>query len=237
MAFEFDERTRRLLGDEAAEFLAASHLIVLGVGGVGGYAAEALCRAGVGRLTLIDGDKVAISNRNRQLYALKSTEGLCKAEVAAVRCRDINPVGTFLPVVRFVTPETADALFDEFPADGIVDAIDDVPAKTAVILAALARRIPLVSSMGAGGKTDPALVKVADMAKSCGCPLARVIRSRLREAGVRGGFPAVFSPEVPVKRQECSGFGTISYMPAVFGLHCAAAMLKELLADRWPEGN
>jgi len=232
MAFEFDERTRRMLGDEAVEFLAGRHLIVLGVGGVGGYAAEALCRAGVGHLTLIDGDRVTVSNRNRQLYALKSTESLHKAEVAAARCRDINPDGTFQPVVRFVTPETAAGIFDEFPADGIVDAIDDVPAKTALILAALARRIPLVSSMGAGGKSDPAQVRVADMAKSCGCPLARVIRSELRKAGVKGGFPAVFSPETPVKRPGNTGFGTLSYMPGIFGFHCAAAMLDVLLARR-----
>ena len=227
----WDSRTRRLLGDAAADALAKKHVLVLGLGGVGGYVAEFLARAGVGKLTLVDGDTVAVSNLNRQLPALTTTLGKQKAEVAAERCRLINSSGEFVSVPRFVKPEEVDALLDSAAFDGAVDAIDDVPAKVAFLLGCRNCNIPVVSSMGAGNKLAPELVKTADIAKSHGCPLARAVRRKLREAGVAKGVAAVFSPEV-VKTSGC--FGTVSYMTAAFGVHAAAWMLRALPAAGIP---
>ena len=227
----WDSRTRRLLGDAAADALAKKHVLVLGLGGVGGYVAEFLARAGVGKLTLVDGDTVAVSNLNRQLLALTTTLGQSKAEVAAERCRLINPAGEFVSVPRFVTPEEVDALLDADTFDGAVDAIDDVAAKVAFLLGCRGREIPVVSSMGAGNKLDPEQVRTADISKSHGCPLARAVRRKLREAGVAKGVAAVFSPEV-VKTP--GAFGTVSYMTAAFGVHAAAWMLRALPAAGIP---
>ena len=221
----WDSRTRRLLGDRAADLLAEKHVLVLGLGGVGGYVAEFLARCGVGKLTLVDGDKVAASNLNRQLPALCSTVGEYKAEVMARRLADVNPGGVFTPVARFVTPEGVPTLLDSAPFDGAADAIDDVPAKVAFLLECRRRGLPVVSSMGAGNKLDPAQIRAADIGKSFGCPLARVVRRKLREAGVTKGVRAVFSPEV-VKTE--GGFGTVSYMTASFGAACAAELLRQL---------
>jgi len=229
---ELDERTRRLLGDEAAERLSSLHILVAGVGGVGGYAAEILCRAGVGRLSFIDADRFAPSNRNRQLHALASNGGEYKAECVARRCRDINPGGSFDGAVRRITPENAGELLAEFAPDGVIDAIDDVPAKCALLLAAFRAGIPLVSSMGAGAKLDPGRIAVADLGRSSGCPLARAVRSRLRCAGVTKGIPCVYSPEPRVLRHGAAGFGTVSYMPALFGIRAAAELLRRLLAAK-----
>lgn len=221
----WDSRTRRLLGDRAADGLAHKHVLVLGLGGVGGYVAEFLARCGVGKLTLVDGDRVSISNLNRQLPALRSTLGEYKAEVLARRLADINPDGKFFSVPRFVTPEEVSELLDQDDFDGAADAIDDVPAKVAFLLECRRRKLALVSSMGAGNKLDPALVTTADISKSRGCPLARSVRRKLREAGVAKGVRVVFSPEV-VKTD--SGFGTVSYMTAAFGVHSAAELLRQL---------
>lgn len=221
----WDSRTRRLLGDSAADALSEKHVLVLGLGGVGGYVAEFLARCGVGKLTLVDGDQLAVSNLNRQLPALRSTVGKSKAEVMARRLADVNPGGTFIPVARFVTPEGVAELLDSAPFDGAADAIDDVPAKVAFLLECRRRGIPVVSSMGAGNKLDPALVTTADISGSHGCPLARAVRRKLREAGVSKGVTAVFSPET-IKTE--GAFGTVSYMTAAFGVHCAAALLRAL---------
>jgi len=221
----WDSRTRRLIGGAAAEELAHKHVLVLGLGGVGGYAAEFLARCGVGKITLVDGDRVAVSNLNRQLPALRSTVGEYKAEVLARRFADINPAGNFVSVPRFIAPDGAAELLDSAAFDGAVDAIDDVPAKTAFILECRRRGIPFVSSMGAGNKLDPGLVTVADIAKSHGCPLARAVRKRLRDAGVTRGVRVVFSPEA-LKTE--SGFGTVSYMTAAFGVRCAAELLRQM---------
>ena len=221
----WDSRTRRLLGNAAADALAKKHVLVLGLGGVGGYVAEFLARAGVGKLTLVDGDAITVSNLNRQLPALTTTLGRPKAEVAAERCRQINPAGEFASVPRFVKPEEVDALLDSDTFDGAVDAIDDVPAKVAFLLGCRNRNIPVVSSMGAGNKLDPEQVRTADISKSHGDPLARAVRRKLREAGVAKGVPVVFSPEV-VKTP--GAFGTVSYMTAAFGVHAAAWMIRVL---------
>ena len=218
----WDSRTRRLLGDELCDALKDKHVLVLGLGGVGGYAAELLARCGVGKLTLVDGDRVSASNLNRQLPALISTLDKYKAEVLAERLRDINPAGTFLSVARFIASEEVSSLLDSAEFDGAVDAIDDVGAKVAFILECRKRGIPLVSSMGAGNKLDPGKVEAADISKSHGCPLARSVRRKLREAGVAKGVRVVFSPEV-IKTD--SGFGTLSFMTAAFGVRCASEML------------
>ena len=221
----WDSRTRRFLGDAAADTLAEKHILVLGLGGVGGYVAEFLARCGVGKLTLVDGDKVALSNLNRQLPALRSALGEYKAEVLARRFADINPAGEFVAVPRFVEPEGGAELLASAAFDGAVDAIDDVPAKVAFLVECVKRGLPVVSSMGAGNKLDPAQVKTADISKTHGCPLARAVRRKLREAGITRGVTAVFSPEVV----ETEGaFGTVSYMTAAFGVHCAAALLRAL---------
>lgn len=221
----WDSRTRRLLGDAAADALAQKHVLVLGLGGVGGHVAEFLARCGVGRLTLVDGDRVALSNLNRQLPALRSTVGEYKAEVLAQRFADINPDGKFIAVPRFVKPENAADLLGSAAFDGAADAIDDVPAKVAFLIECRRRGIPVVSSMGAGNKLDPGLVTTADIAKSHGCPLARAVRKKLREAGVTRGVTVVFSPEVV---KTGAAFGTLSYMTAAFGVHTAAALLRTL---------
>ena len=221
----WDSRTRRLLGDAAADKLAKKHFLILGLGGVGGYVAEFLARCGVGKLTLVDGDRAALSNLNRQLPALRSTLGEYKAEVLARRFADINPAGEFVAVPRFVKPEAVSELLGSAKFDGAVDAIDDVPAKVAFLVECVRRGLPVVSSMGAGNKLDPGMVETADIAKSHGCPLARAVRKKLREAGVTKGVTTVFSPEVV---KTGAAFGTVSYMTAAFGVHCAAALLKSL---------
>ena len=224
----WDSRTRRLLGDAAVDALAKKHVLVLGLGGVGGYVAEFLARTGVGKLTLVDGDSVAVSNLNRQLPALTTTLGRPKAEVVAERCRHINPAGEFVSMPRFVKPEEVDALLDSDKFDGAVDAIDDVAAKVAFLLGCRNRELPVVSSMGAGNKLDPEQLRTADISKSHGCPLARAVRRKLREAGVAKDVAAVFSPEV-VKTP--GAFGTVSCMTAAFGVHCAAWMIRTLTAS------
>ena len=221
----WDSRTRRLLGDTAVEKLAQKHVLVLGLGGVGGYVAEFFARCGVGKLTLVDGDKVALSNLNRQLPALRSTLDEYKAEVLSRRFADINPAGEFVAVPRFVKPEEVSELLASDRFDGAVDAIDDVPAKVAFLVECVRRNLPVVSSMGAGNKLDPAQVKTADISNTHGCPLARAVRRKLREAGVAKGVTTVFSPEV-VKTE--GGFGTLAYMTAAFGVHSAAALLRAL---------
>ena len=220
----WDSRTRRLLGDAAADKLAKKHFLILGLSGVGGYVAEFLARCGVGKLTLVDGDRVSTSNLNRQLPALNSTLGRYKSEVLAERFADINPAGVFASVPRFVKPEEVE-LFASGDFDGAVDAIDDVPAKVAFIVECRRRGIPVVSSMGAGNKLDPGMVETSDISKSHGCPLARAVRRKLREAGVAKGVMVVFSPEV-VKTE--GAFGTVAYMTAAFGVHCAAALLRTI---------
>lgn len=221
---ELQERTLRLLGRERMEKLRCARVLVLGVGGVGAFAAEYLARAGVGELRLFDGDEVALSNFNRQLPAVLPELGRPKAEVLARRFGQVNPYGKFVPEVRFLKPEDADALAAS-GFDCAVDAIDDVPAKCAFLAACVKGGRPVVSSMGAGGKLDPAQVRTADIAKTFGCPLARAVRKNLRELGVTRGIPCVFSPEERAGEAD-RAVGTISYLPAVFGAFCAAAALK-----------
>lgn len=233
------ERTELLLGEEKLGALRQAHVLVVGLGGVGAYAAEMLARAGVGRLTIVDADTVHATNINRQLVALHGTVGHPKAEVLAARLRDINPEIGLTVIQEYVKDEKTDELLDSAPFDYAVDAIDTLSPKVNLIKGALDRGIPLVSSMGAGAKTDPTLVEIKDISKSHHCPLAHMLRKRLHKLGIRSGFWAVFSPE-PVREgslvlceeeNKKSNVGTISYMPAVFGCACASVVVRGLIGE------
>ena len=212
------ERTALLLGDEKLQQLRNANVLVVGLGGVGAYAAEMIARAGVGRMTIADADTVSVTNINRQLIALHSTIGREKSDLMAERLRDINPDIELNVVNRFIKDDETDALLDSDKFDFIVDAIDTLSPKLALIKGALDRNIPLVSSMGAGAKTDPTKMEITDIAKTHHCPLAHMLRKRLHKIGIRSGFTAVFSPE-PVRegamilceeQNKKSNTGTIS---------------------------
>ena len=222
-------RTDLLFGENTALKLAEKKVLVVGVGGVGGHAAENIIRAGVGNAVLLDGDTVDISNCNRQIIALDHTIGSPKAEVLADRCRQINPSGTFTTITKFLkTPEDIAGILDrEF--DFIVDAIDDVPVKVELIRQLKEKNLPFISSMGAGGKTDPSQVAIADLGKTHGCPLARILRGKLLKELRLKGIPCVYSPEPPLRSFTNRKIGSISYMPAVFGCFCASAALRHLV--------
>ncbi len=233
------ERTELLLGEEKLDILRRSRVLVVGLGGVGAYAAEMIARAGVGRMTVADADTVAPSNINRQLVALHSTVGRAKAEVLAERLRDINPELRLDVVERYIKDSETDALLDADRYDYIVDAIDTLSPKLALIKGALDRGIPLVSSMGAGAKTDPTLMEIKDISKTHHCPLAHMLRKRLHKIGINRGFRAVFSPE-PVRegamilceeRNKKSNVGTISYIPTLFGIGCASVVIRDLAGE------
>ena len=233
------ERTALLLGDEKLDLLRRAHVLVVGLGGVGAYAAEMIARAGVGRMTIADADTVAETNINRQLVALHSTMGRPKAEVLAERLRDIDPAIELTVVNRYIKDEATYDLLDAARYDYVVDAIDTLSPKLALILAALERNIPLVSSMGAGAKTDPTQLEIADISKTHHCPLAHMLRKRLHKAGVRRGFHAVFSPE-PMRegamilceeQNKKSNVGTISYIPALFGIGCASVVIRGIIGE------
>lgn len=233
------ERTELLLGEEKLSLLARANVLVVGVGGVGAYAAEMIVRAGVGRMTIADADTVSESNINRQLVALHSTVGMAKAEVLAARLRDINPELRLKVVNRYIKDAETDALLDSDRFDYAVDAIDTLSPKLALIKGALDRGIPIVSSMGAGAKTDPTLMEIKDISKTHHCPLAHMLRKRLHKIGIKTGFRAVFSPE-PIRegamilcqeQNKKSNVGTISYIPAMFGIGCASVVVRDLIGE------
>lgn len=233
------ERTELLLGSEKLDRLKQAHVLVVGLGGVGAYAAEMIARAGVGRMTIADADVVAPSNINRQLVALHSTVGRPKAEILAERLRDINPEIDLRVVNRYIKDEETDALLDAAQYDYAVDAIDTLSPKLALIKGALDRSLPLVSSMGAGAKTDPTKMEIADISKTHHCPLAHMLRKRLHKISVRSGFRAVYSPE-PMRegalilceeQNKKSNVGTISYIPALFGIGCASVVIRGLIGE------
>ncbi len=239
MTPEWLERTELLLGDEKLSALRSAHVLVVGIGGVGAYAAEMIARAGVGRLTIADADVVSPTNINRQLVALHSTIGRPKAEILAERLRDINPEIELTIVNKYIRDDLTWELLDAAKYDFVVDAIDTLSPKAALIKGALDREIPLVSSMGAGAKTDPAKIEITDIARSHHCPLAHMLRKRLHKWGIHTGFFAVFSPE-PIRpgamiltdeTNKKSNVGTISYMPAVFGCACASVVIREICGE------
>jgi len=233
-------RNRMLLGPAAMERLAASHVCVVGLGGVGGHAAETLARAGVGELTLIDQDDYAESNINRQLGALNSTLGRGKAEVLAERVLDINPDCAVHPIVGRYTPADRERFFADY--DCMVDAIDLVACKVDLICQALARGIPILSALGTGNKLDPSLLEVTDLSKTRGCPLARVMRRELGRRGVRH-LKVVYSPEEPAWCEQLeapppgrrSVPGSVPWVPPVAGLMLGGAAVMELAGELIPK--
>ncbi|MBQ3069040.1 MAG: tRNA threonylcarbamoyladenosine dehydratase [Clostridia bacterium] len=221
------EREAMLIGEDGVARLQAASVAVFGVGGVGSFTVEALARAGVGRLLLVDNDTVSVTNLNRQLIALHSTVGRLKAEVAAERVRDINPDCAVEVRAMFYTPDTADTL-DLSSYDYIVDAVDTVSAKLELIVRAKALGIPVISCMGAGNKRDATRFEVADVFDTSVCPLARVMRRELRARGVTA-CKVVYSKEEPVKAADGSRLpGSLSYVPSVAGLIAAGEVIRDL---------
>lgn len=224
----FYDRTERLLGADAVAKLARAHVVVLGVGGVGSWAAEALARAGIGELTLVDFDRIAPSNLNRQVHALTSTIGRLKVEVMAERLAQINPTLTIHTHAERLLPEA----LPDYLADGdfTIDCIDDVQAKVALALWHLEHGKRIVSSMGTGNKLGTHPFKIADISKTSVCPLARAVRLRLRKAGVSKGLPVLYSEE-PAYTQPPDGEkpGTICFPPAMAGLELARYVTSQIL--------
>jgi tRNA A37 threonylcarbamoyladenosine dehydratase len=232
----WQSRTELLLGKDKVAKLTASNVLVVGLGGVGAYAAEMICRAGVGTMTIVDGDTVNESNINRQLPALNSTIGKYKTELMAERMLDINPELELVMINEFIRDERMIEVLDR-GYDYVVDAIDTLSPKVFLIYHSLQKGIPLVSSMGSGGKVDPTSIKIGDISGTHNCKLARMLRKRLHKLGISEGFTAVFSPEEvpedsiePAEGEEnkASNVGTISYMPAAFGCACASVVIRAL---------
>ncbi len=231
------ERTELLLGEQSLERLKSSHVLIVGLGGVGAFAAEAICRSGVGRLTIADGDVIQPSNINRQLIALNSTIGKRKAEVVGSRLLDINPSLQLRVIDEYLRDERLKELVAE-SYDYVVDAIDTLSPKVFLIMDAVRSGHRIVSSMGAGGKMDPSKIQVADISKSHSCRLAYMVRKRLHRQGIRKGIDVVFSPEevdreailhTPGETNKLTTVGTISYMPALFGLTVASVVIRQLI--------
>lgn len=234
---EWQQRTELLLGKDRMEHLRNSHVLVVGLGGVGAYAAEMICRAGVGKMTIVDADTVQPSNINRQLPALHSVIGRPKAEVLAERFKDINPDLdlTVLPV--YLKDEAIPELLDSAKFDFVVDAIDTVAPKCYLIYNALKRGIKIVSSMGAGAKSDITQVRFADLWETYHCGLSKAVRKRLQKMGMKRKLPVVFSTEqadtnavilIDDEQNKKSTTGTVSYMPAVFGCYLAEYVIRKI---------
>jgi tRNA A37 threonylcarbamoyladenosine dehydratase len=226
-----------LIGKEKLTKLNNAHVLIVGMGGVGSFAAEFICRSGVGQMTIIDGDVVDPSNRNRQLPALATTHGMSKAELMGDRLKQINPELKLTIIKEFVMPDRVDSMLDCNP-DYVVDAIDSITPKVTFIRAAHAKGLKLVSSMGAGARLDPTCLKIADISKSYNCPFAQQIRKVLRGHGITKGIRVVFSPE-PANKESLmftdgsnfkkSAYGTISYLPATFGATLASVVIRDLI--------
>jgi tRNA A37 threonylcarbamoyladenosine dehydratase len=230
-------RTELLIGKENIRKLANSHILVAGLGGVGSYAAEQLCRAGIGKLTIVDGDTVHQSNRNRQLAALVSTEGKPKTEVIANRLRDINPEIELNIINQYLKDDSLIELMHQ-PYDFVVDAIDTLSPKVKLLSYGNKFGQRVVSSMGAGGKFDPSQIQVVDISETKNCRLAYYIRKKLHTMDVWTGITTVYSPEVVSRAavqlesgefNKKSSVGTISYMPAIFGCICASVVIRGII--------
>jgi tRNA A37 threonylcarbamoyladenosine dehydratase len=233
-------RTNLLLGEEKIEKLVNAHVLVVGLGGVGGICAEMIARAGVGTMTIVDADTVDPSNRNRQIPATKSSEGKLKAEVLAERIRDINPEIKLNVMCEYLRDERTFEVLDQGSFDYAVDCIDTLSPKLFFIKGCKDRGIPIVSSMGAGGKVDPTRVRVIDLFETYNCTLSRHVRKRLRQMGVKENLTVVWSPEdieadrvytVEGMNNKKSVIGTISYMPAVFGCTVASVVIRDLYSN------
>lgn len=230
-------RTELLIGKERLQRLERAHVLVVGMGGVGSFAAEFICRAGVGAMTIVDGDTVDPSNRNRQLPALATTHGLPKADLMGERLLAINPDLELTAIREFLSPDRAAELLSQ-DYDYVVDAIDSITPKVTFIKTAYEHRARLISSMGAGAKLDPTQLRVADISKTYNCPFAKYVRHRLKGLKIRHGVKTVFSPEMPIKESlmltdganfKRSAYGTMSYLPAAFGGVCASVVIRDLI--------
>ena len=230
-------RTQLLIGEAALQKLTQSHVLIVGLGGVGSYAAEFIARSGVGSMTIIDGDVVDPTNRNRQLPALATNHGVAKALIMEERLKAINPELNLTVVQEFINPEMVHQQLQQQP-DYIIDAIDSITPKITFIKMAYESKLPLVSSMGAGAKLDPTQLKVVDISKTWNCPFAQQIRKNLKKHGIYKGIKTVFSPEKPNKESlmltdgknyKKSAYGTISYLPAVFGAVAASVAIRDLI--------
>lgn len=234
-------RTELLVGEDNLEKLKNSHVLVAGLGGVGAYAAEQLCRAGIGEMTIVDHDKFSSSNRNRQLPALLSTEGEYKIEVMAQRLLDINPDLKLNSYNTYLIDQPMRNVLQAHQYDYLVDAIDTLSPKVFLIYHALHYKIPVVSSMGAGGRMNPLEIKVSDISESSGCRLAYYIRKKLHVLGIYKGVDVVYSPEKVNKdavlvtdheKNKKTTVGSISYMTAIFGCYCAWRVIDRILQQK-----
>ena len=232
------ERTELLIKENGIEKLQNANLLIVGLGGVGSFAAEFLARSGVGKMTIVDGDTVDITNINRQLPALHSTIGKSKVEVVAHRLLDINPKLELVKINEFLSPEKMEEVIDSQEFNYILDCIDSVTPKVTLLLMAKRRKIKIVSCMGAGGKINPAKVMVRDISKTYNCFLAKQVRKRLKKEKIDKGIRCVFSNEIQKEESlemtdganyKRSYYGTISYIPAIFGLYAAAEVINFLI--------
>lgn len=232
------ERTELLIKENGIEKLQNANLLIVGLGGVGSFATEFLARSGVGKMTIVDGDTVDITNINRQLPALHSTIGKSKVEVVADRLLDINPKLELVKINEFLSPEKMEEVIDSQKFNYILDCIDSVTPKVTLLLMAKRRKIKVVSCMGAGGKINPAKVMVRDISKTYNCFLAKQVRKRLKKEKIDKGIRCVFSNEIQKEESlemtdganyKRSYYGTISYIPAIFGLYAAAEVINFLI--------
>lgn len=233
------ERTELLIGKEALEKLHNAHILVVGLGGVGSYAAETVVRAGVGKITIIDGDDVDLTNKNRQLQALDSTVGLQKALVLKDRFLDINPNLNITVYDQFMQPDAMQKLLMEHQFDFVMDCIDSFGPKISLILTLRAMKCKFISSMGAGGKLDPTKIRIADIKRTKECKFAQQLKKQLKEKGVRERVLTVYSEEIQPAHAlkltnganfKKSFYGTISYMPAMFGMTMAYEVIRRIMA-------
>jgi len=233
------ERTELLIGPDKIGRLNQANILVVGLGGVGAYAAEMICRAGAGTMTIVDGDKVHATNRNRQLIALSSLEGQPKAGIMAQRLLDINPDLHLTVIGEYIRDERMIEILDQ-PFDYVVDAIDTLAPKVFLIYHSRHKGHRVVSSMGSGGKMDPEQIRISDLSESYNCKLASILRKRLHHLGIYTGVKVVYSPETVSKdtvvmvdgeANKKTTVGTISYMPAVFGCYMASVVIREIIGS------
>ena len=235
----WQERTELLIGKENVDKLAKSHVLVVGLGGVGGYAAENLCRAGIGELTIVDGDLLHPSNKNRQLVALNSTMNKPKAEILGARLMDINPDLKLNIIQEYIKDDRMIEILDK-PFDYVVDAIDTLSPKVYLIYHSIQKGLKIVSSLGSGARMDPTKITIKDISKSYNCRLGFLLRKRLRKLGISKGFKVVFSEDKADEaavvvdepgENKKSTVGTISYMPPIYGCFCASVVIRDLIEE------